>query len=238
MTSHNYEQYSLSNTKWEEKIPSHWQVKRLRFVAEVLSSNVDKKTIIDETPVKLCNYTDVYYHDHITSEIDFMQATATDNEIDKFRLQSNDVVITKDSETPDDIGVPTLIVEDIEKLICGYHLAIIKAIPNVSYGPYLFYFFKSVFCSSQLEVAAKGVTRFGLSLEAIKSLSITLPPVEEQKLIVQYLNSKMSQIDKLGLLIGAGSKEKDISHHSLSGLLIEYRSALITNAVIGKIKVV
>ena len=71
-------------------------------------SNVDKHTIEDELPVRLCNYVDVYYNDLITSALEFMRATASQSEVDRFRLQENDVLITKDSETWDDIGVPAL----------------------------------------------------------------------------------------------------------------------------------
>ena len=62
-------------------------------------SNVDKHTAHDELPVRLCNYVDVYHNEHITSEIPFMNATATGDEIEKFRLRRDDVLITKDSET-------------------------------------------------------------------------------------------------------------------------------------------
>ena len=36
-----------------------------------------------------------------------MHATATRTEIDRFGLQAGDGMITKDSETPDYIGIPT-----------------------------------------------------------------------------------------------------------------------------------
>ena len=92
-------------------------------------SPVDKKTVDGELPVKLCNYTDVYYNRNaIGSEIDFMAATAKPLEVEKFSIIEGDVIITKDSETPDDIGVPSYVKETIDNLLCGYHLAILR--PN------------------------------------------------------------------------------------------------------------
>ena len=44
----------------------HWDVRRLRTVAEMRVSNVDKHTKEDELPVRLCNYVDVYKNDRIT----------------------------------------------------------------------------------------------------------------------------------------------------------------------------
>ena len=41
-------------------------MRRLRTVAEMRVSNVDKHTREDEVPIRLCNYVDVYKNDRIT----------------------------------------------------------------------------------------------------------------------------------------------------------------------------
>ena len=97
-------------------------------MVELRTSNVDKKSEDGEKAVRLCNYVDVYKNDKITMSLDFMEATATEAQIERFALQVGDIVITKDSETPDDIGVPALITETAPDLVCGYHLAILR--PN------------------------------------------------------------------------------------------------------------
>ena len=61
-------------------------------------SNVDKHTREGEYPVRLCNYVDVYKYDRITQTMPFMGATASRDEIERFRLERGDVLITKDSE--------------------------------------------------------------------------------------------------------------------------------------------
>ncbi len=63
-------------------LPSDWRLEKLKFIAEVRNSNVDKTIADDKEPVKLCNYTDVYYNDRITPDLDFMQGSATDAEIE------------------------------------------------------------------------------------------------------------------------------------------------------------
>ena len=89
-------------------------------------SNVDKHVKDGELPVRLCNYVDVYKSDRITEGIAFMRATATPAEIERFRLEAGDVLITKDSETWNDIGVPALIEQTADDLVCGYHLALLR----------------------------------------------------------------------------------------------------------------
>jgi type I restriction enzyme S subunit len=103
-----------------------WPTKKLYEIAHVRISNVDKKTNGNEKPVKLCNYMDVYSNEYITDILNFMEATASTTEIERFGLNDGDVVITKDSETPDDIGIPAVVTEKIEGLVCGYHLALIR----------------------------------------------------------------------------------------------------------------
>ena len=118
---------------------SAWpSVKPLRRLASIRSSNVDKVIEEGEEHVRLCNYVDVYYNDRITDLIEFSEGSAKQSEIEKFGLKPGDVVITKDSETPDDIAVPALVESSAEGAVCGYHLAILRPRPNVMDSTYLF----------------------------------------------------------------------------------------------------
>lgn len=207
-------------------IPEHWEVKKLKYVARVQSSNVDKKTNDGENPVLLCNYIDVYKNEFIDESIDFMKATATEKEIEKFQLIKNDVLITKDSETPDDIANPALVVQDFTNVICGYHLAHIRTDKNILSGEFLFRLFQSKYFNIHFEVSANGVTRYGLPLDSISDANIIFPGLEEQTEIVQHIESETKRIDQTISKI-----EKEIE------LLKEYRTALISEVVTGKIDV-
>ena len=105
-----------------------WQELPLSSVADIRFSNVNKVSQSGEIPVRLCNYTDVYNNEYVDANMDYMHATATQTEIDRFGLQAGDVIITKDSETPDDIGIPTVVETTAPDFVCGYHLALIR--PN------------------------------------------------------------------------------------------------------------
>ena len=76
-----YPEYKESGVDWLREIPAHWQMKRLKAIAAVQLSNVDKHSEEGQVPVKLCNYVDVYYNDVITAELDFMNATATPDQM-------------------------------------------------------------------------------------------------------------------------------------------------------------
>ena len=115
-----YSAYKDSGLSTSVQIPGHWSMMRLKHVAAVRPSNVDKKTVEGQEPVRLCNYVDVYKNDYITEAFDFMQASATPAQIAAFTLKASDVIITKDSETWDDIAVPAYVKTDLPGVLCGY----------------------------------------------------------------------------------------------------------------------
>lgn len=135
-------QQLLTGKKRLPGFDGRWQDKYLTDIAEVIVSPVDKKSVDGEVPVELCNYTDVYYNSYITRSIEFMEATATASEINKYTLQTGDVIITKDSETPGDIAVPAVVEEELGGVLCGYHLAIIRPKNEVADGGILIFCFQ------------------------------------------------------------------------------------------------
>jgi type I restriction enzyme S subunit len=139
-------------------LPEGWDARRLRTLVTMLVSNVDKHTKDGETQVRLCNYVDVYKRDVITAEQTFMAATASVDEIDSFRLHADDVVITKDSESFNDIGVPAYVASAADDLVCGYHLAILRPRSPELKGQYLYWALQAPAIAHQLHVAAGGVT--------------------------------------------------------------------------------
>lgn len=200
--------------------PTGWQTKKIKFLADIQTSSVDKLSDEEETAVKLCNYTDVYYNDRITPDLPFMEATATQKEIEKFTLRAGQVFITKDSEGWDDIGIPALVTEDMPGVLCGYHLAIFTPNSGELDGSFLAWLCRADVLNDQFKLSANGVTRFGLGQYPMKNAVIGYPPLETQKRIAAFLDEKTAQID--GLI------EKK---QALLDRLAEKRQAIITQAV-------
>ena len=176
-----------------------WQQVKLVDTCEVIVSPVDKKTVDGELPVKLCNYTDVYYNNAIDSKIDFMAATAKPREIEKFSIIPDDVIITKDSETPDDIGVPAYVKETIDDLLCGYHLTILRP-KKQTIGKYMCYALTSPRVKYDFYRFANGITRFGLTKESYQKIKIPLPLPTEQKRIANILDTAEKEVEFLNQL--------------------------------------
>src|SRR5699024_5064219 len=201
------------------------EVKEIRRTVKMITSNVDKHSTPLEDKVKLCNYVDVYKNDFITDTLDFMEATASDDEIRKFKIKTNDVLLTKDSEDWLDIGVPSKVMYEEENLICGYHLAILRPFDFI-YGGFLHRVLESPSVSTQFSVKANGITRYGLSHNAILSTHIPIPPYKEQIKISEHTEINIKKI-----------KEAIEIHESEIEKLEEFKRSLINSTVTGKIKV-
>ena len=170
-----YPKYKDSGVEWLGEIPAHWEIQRLKRISDIAFSSVDKKMHEEEQVVHLCNYLDVYYNDYIRQDMEFMTATASQKEINDFTLREGDVILTKDSETWDDIGVPACVSEDVKGVVCGYHLALVRPLAKLSYGGFLFRALSARGICDQFWVGAKGVTRYGLSKTQFSDTLIPLP---------------------------------------------------------------
>ena len=164
-------------------------------VTKLTLSSVDKKVKPHEHEVLLCNYMDVYSNRFIRSNLQFMAATATEHEIQRCTLRSGDVVITKDSEQYDDIGVPTLVRDNVNNLVCGYHLAILRPLQELIDGAYLFYALQTTDAQHQFHAYANGITRFGLRKDDIQRIEIPLPRFSEQHAIAHILRTLDDKIE-------------------------------------------
>jgi len=215
-----YPEYRESGVEWLGAIPAAWAVDRLKHLAAVQLSSVDKKKEEGEALVHLCNYVDVYYNDEIRPEIEFMEATASEEEIRRFSLAEGDVLITKDSESWDDIAVPAYVGPGLDGIVCGYHLAHIRPDRSRLLGSYLGRAFSAAGVRDQFRAAATGITRFGLSKRWIDGASFPVPSVAEQRAIASFLDRETAKIDGL-----VAKKERLIE------LLQEKRTARITRAV-------
>jgi type I restriction enzyme S subunit len=214
-----YAEYKDSGLEWLGEIPAHWEVKRLKNLATVQLSNVDKKSVEGQQEVRLCNYTDVYYHEHITGDMEFMAATATPEQVRRFSLRAGDVLITKDSESWTDIAVPAVVAHDLPGVLCGYHLAHIRPDDDCD-GGFLSRAFAAIGLRHQFQIAANGITRFGLGGDAISTGTFAVPPLGEQRTIAAFLDRETARINALVV-----KKERLIQ------LLQEKRTAVVNRAV-------
>ena len=171
---------------------------KLGEIATVEISGVDKKMTDGEKEIRLCNFVDVYYNWAITiaQHDSFMLATARPNEISKFQLKKGQVALTKDSETRNDIGIPTYIADDFEDVILGYHCALISPNKDILDGRYLNALLHTNYAKKYFACNASGSgQRYALSVEALNSFPVPIIPLHEQKQIGEIFSALDKKIE-------------------------------------------
>ena len=171
---------------------------KLGDIATVEISGVDKKIKDGEKEIRLCNFVDVYYNWAITTaqHDGFMLATASPNEISKFQLKKGQVALTKDSETRDDIGIPTYIADDFDDAILGYHCAMVTPNKDILDGRYLNALLHTDYAKKYFACNASGSgQRYALSVEALNSFPVPMIPLRDQERIGEIFSALDKKIE-------------------------------------------
>jgi len=139
------------------------------------------------------------------------------------QVKSGDVFFTTSSETPEEVGMSSVILENTNELylnsFCfGFRLyEFNKLNPN-----FAVYFFRSKFFRKILNKLSQGSTRFNLSKNSMMKVNIILPAIKEQKAIANILSVVDKEINLL---------EKELEQQKLK------KKALMQLLLTGKVRV-
>ncbi len=177
---------------------NNWQVKILKQVYAPLGNLSYSREFLTETPQRL-KY--IHYGDIHTNEIPEMisgqtylpflfDSTSISNE-KKYLLQTGDLIITDASEDYEGVGKSVEVATiSNEKIVAGLHTIALRPIDSSQLIPgFGRYLLKHPFVSKRLKAISQGTKVFSISFSLIQKLEIHLPPVEEQRKIVEVLET-------------------------------------------------
>lgn len=204
--------------EWLGQIPKHWDVKRLSFISQVIDCKHRTPEYIDDG-IPLVS----------TSEISPYQiAYDTKRQVsqEEFKLMSeggrqpqlDDLIYSRNAS----VGSAALVRDD-RRVCLGQDLCLVR--PFAISPEFLECFLNSSACLEQLGSYLVGATFKRVNVDVIKKYVVALPPPNEQREIAEFLGAQSTRDQ---------AKEQAVTA-SLS-FLSEYRSALITAAVTGKIE--
>lgn len=203
------------------------RVAPLWTVADCRPSNVDKKSVDGQQAVRLCNYTDVYNNKFIDADMDLMEGTAPPDQIERFQVRPGDVLMTKDSESNEDIGIPSLVRTVEPGMVCGYHLTLLRPDTKTLDPSYLYWWLESKETKDFWYTNSFGVTRFSLVSPSVWRLPVRLPDLVEQRRISAFLDWETAEIDAM-----------DAELDRLVETLRERREAVFDTALAGQTRFV
>ena len=213
-----------SGIDWLGEIPEGWEVKRLRYVGNC-QNGVSKGADYFGTGFPFVSYSDVYNNFVLPQNV---EGLANSTEIDQvnYSVIKGDLLFTRTSETIEEIGISSTCLETINRAIFSGFLIRFRPFDGILFEGFSKYFFRSKLHRLFFVKEMNLVTRASLSQELLKRLPVILPPFPEQCEIASYLDRATSSID------AKIAKTKRIIE-----LQKEYRTALISEVVTGKIKV-
>jgi len=114
------------------------------------------------------------------------------------RVQRGDLFFTVSSETPDEVGMASVMLDDVEEMylnsFCfGFRLNSFK----VLLPEFARYYLRSIAFRRELNKLAQGATRFNLSKKQLVKISLFLPEVAEQLAIADCLSATEREIKTL-----------------------------------------
>ena len=182
----------------KELCPNGVEYKELGELGIFENIGVDKKINVNEKEILLLNYTDIYKNNYIDSSIPKMIATANDKKIENCSVEECDIFITPTSETKEDIGHASVILETIPNCCYSYHIMRYRLInPNRVTASFIMYLFYSQDLKRQILKYAQGLTRYGLSKEKFSNLLIPFPNIRIQEEIVKVLDDYTKSVEEL-----------------------------------------
>jgi type I restriction enzyme S subunit len=212
-----------SGVEWIGKIPEHWWIVAIKRCFDIRDGTHDTPPYIQESEASVPLITS---KDFENESIDFIQAkyiSLTDHkEISKrSKVDFGDVLM---SMIGGNIG-KSLIVQTHREFSIK-NVALFKSHGNLKLSSLLLFYLSSGLLDIQISLKNRGGAQGFLSLSDIRNLIFLKIPNAECNIIVKYLDQKTSEID-----LQKAKVQEAIER------LKEYRTALITNAVTGKIDV-
>lgn len=214
-----------SEVDWLGKIPEHWQLVSLFRVAQSIQTGPfgtqlhHADYVDDEVPL----INPIHLVDgRLQSDSKNTVTPETAARLSRYKLTSGEIVFARRG----DIGRCGVVLPEQEGWLCGTGSMVVRLLAQYCDSHYYALVFQSAGFRSLLELNAVGTTMLNLNPSILGRMLVPVPPLVEQQSIVVFIGNEAAKIDSLIQQV-----ESAITR------LTEYRQALITSAVTGKIDV-
>jgi len=214
-----------SGIPWLGEVPEHWEVKKLKNVVSKVGSGVTPRggsSVYQTQGIPLLRSQNVYFDGLRLDDVAYI-SESIDEQMPNSRVVEGDVLL---NITGASIGRCNFIPEDFGPGNVNQHVCIIRPLKYFIQTEYMFFVLRSIIGQHQIEIEQTGANREGLNFEQLKNFVIPLPEMKEQHNITFYLFNSIKSIEK-----------KTLDANQQIALLSEYRTALISEVVTGKVRV-
>lgn len=203
------------------QIPAKWVLGKLRNVGDT-QNGISKSSEFFGKGFPFVSYSDVYKNYSLPFAVSGL-VESTPEEQERYSVKEGDIFFTRTSETIEEVGFSCVCEKDIPNATFAGFLIRVRPFSDKLYTPYAKYYFRSSHLRFYLVKEMNLVTRASLGQSLLKSMPVLLPPLEEQKEIADYLDTKCAEID--GLIAKKDQLVKELE---------SYKKSLIYEVVTGK----
>ena len=209
-----------SGIAWLGEVPEHWKISKLKLETSKIvdGTHFTPTYVFDGVP--FLRVTDIQTIDIKLDEVKRITEEEHKQLSKRCMPSKGDVLLSKNGT----IGITKIVDWDWEFSIF-VSLCLLKFKVGLN-NRYFSFFFESDIVDQQISESSKQTSVINLHLDKIKELIISIPPIQEQTEIANYLDQQTQKIDAL----------ITETQHSIN-LLKEHRATLISAAVTGKIDI-
>ena len=210
-----------TNIPWIGKIPAHWQVEKIKGVADIVLGKMLQSTEKEGYVLKpYLRAQNIRWERVDVSDVNEMWFSP--NEISQYRLKEGDILVSEGGE----VGRAAMWHNELDECYIQNSVNRLRVHKKKILAEYLLYVLESYGQAKVFENTVNRVSIAHLTREKLKEYAMPLPPLDEQREIVTDIQKRLSNIDKADAVL-----QKSISQ------LEEYRSSLISNVVGGKVEI-
>lgn len=213
-----------SGIEWIGEIPEEWNIKRLKFntyiKARVGWHGLKSDEFYFEGEGAFCITGTDFKNKIINWDKCYKVPFERYDEDPYIQLKEDDLLITKDGT----IGKVALVKNLEGKATLNSGVFVVRPKNEDYINEYLYWILQSKVMTEFVNLTSRGSTIIHLYQDTFQNMFIPIPSIEEQKQIVDFLDFKTAEIDKIIKRI-----EREIE------LINEYRTSLINEVVTGKI---
>ena len=184
-----------SGVEWIGAIPCNWTVARVRNIGTT-QNGISKSGEYFGEGFPFVSYGDVYKNYQLPVNVSGL-IQSTDDERERYSVLSGDIFFTRTSETIEEVGFSSVCMHSIADATFAGFLIRLRPTNNWMRTEYAKYYFRGSHIRRYLVKEMNLVTRASLSQDLLKSMTILIPPVNEQIEIANYLDKKCDGIEKL-----------------------------------------
>lgn len=207
-----------SGIDWIRQIPEEWRVRPIKHIVETPVTDGPHETpVLYETGIPFLSAEAV--KDGVL-DFNYKRGYISLKDHDRFKKKispkKDDIFIVKSGATTGNVGI----VNTDEIFDIWSPLALIRCNKTLAIQKYIYFYLLSTLFKSQVEFNWSFGTQQNIGMGVIERIKVILPPLSEQQQIVEVLDKKTAQLDKVKALL-----EEQIQK------LKDYRTSLIYETV-------